>query len=40
MGGAELGKKLDLAAVDATAGGNEGTVICANLADGRAARTG
>ncbi len=38
--GAELGKKLDLAAVEATAGGKEGTVICANLAEGRAARTG
>jgi hypothetical protein len=38
-GVAALGKKLDLAAVDATAGGNEGTVICAKRADGRAART-
>ena len=40
VAGAELGKKLDLAAVEATAGGKEGTVICANLAEGRAARTG
>jgi hypothetical protein len=37
--GAALGKKLDLAAVDATAGGKEGTVIWAKRADGRAART-
>jgi hypothetical protein len=34
-----LGKKLDLAAVDATAGGKEGTVIWAKRAEGRAART-
>ncbi len=37
--GAELGKKLDLAAVDATAGGKEGTVIWAKRAEGRVART-
>jgi hypothetical protein len=37
--GAALGKKLDLAAVDATAGGKEGTVIWVNRADGRVART-
>jgi hypothetical protein len=37
--GAALGKKLDLAAVEATAGGNEGTVIWAKRADGRVART-
>jgi hypothetical protein len=39
-GAGALGKKLDLAAVDATAGGNEGTVIWANRAEGREARTG
>ena len=37
--GAALGKKLDLAAVDATAGGKEGTVIWARRAEGRVART-
>jgi hypothetical protein len=37
--GAALGKKLDLAAVDATAGGKEGTVIWAKRAEGRVART-
>lgn len=37
--GAELGKKLDLAAVDATAGGKEGTVIWARRAEGLVART-
>jgi hypothetical protein len=31
--------KLDLAAVEATAGGKEGTVICAKRAEGRVART-
>lgn len=39
-GAGALGKKLDLAAVDATAGGKEGTVIWANRAEGREARTG
>ena len=39
-GAGALGKKLALAAVDATAGGKEGTVIWAKRADGRAARTG
>ena len=34
-----VGMKLDLAAVEATAGGKEGTVIWAKRADGRAART-
>ena len=34
-----LGKKLDLAAVEATAGGKEGTVIWARRAEGRVART-
>ncbi len=34
-----LGKKLDLAAVEATAGGKDGTVIWAKRAEGRAART-
>ena len=34
-----LGRKLDLAAVDATAGGREGTVIWASRAEGREART-
>ena len=33
------GKKLDLAAVEATAGGKEGTVIWAKRAEGRVART-
>ena len=37
--GAALGKKLDLAAVEATAGGKEGTVIWAKRAEGRVART-
>ena len=37
--GLELGKKLDFAAVDATAGGKEGTVIWASRAEGRVART-
>ena len=34
-----VGMKLDLAAVEATAGGKEGTVIWAKRADGRVART-
>ncbi len=34
-----VGMKLDLAAVEATAGGKEGTVICAKRAEGRVART-
>ena len=37
--GVALGKKLDLAAVEATAGGKEGTVIWAKRAEGRVART-
>jgi len=39
-GAAVDGKKLDLAAVEATAGGKEGTVSWAKRAEGRAARTG
>jgi hypothetical protein len=38
-GAGALGKKLALAAVDATAGGKEGTVIWAKRAEGRVART-
>ena len=39
-GAGALGKKLALAAVEATACGNEGTVIWAKRAEGRVARTG